>query len=406
MNLPSRPGLPRSPRSPHPTPGPRAGHDPFAGQRLVRAAALERYDLGVLRLGGIAPPTLPRGLYTTARDGDLARVDAQQRYAQQLITRQQHAANLSGWAALQAGQPAAEPAYALSQTPTDDYHRSGMAERRVLAAKAARAHAQDLADHPLEANVGQGVVIGGTIVASTAVSEVALLRLAGCLRWAGATRAAMVVRSLTLEGATHAAEAAHSLTWEGAKTGLFGVRTGWQGLREAPMLAVRRGGIDFVGQGFVSYLASNQSGLNRFTDAIGGINATEVGLSAYGMRPFGASLFSAGFQYSINGGYKSVLNGGVSPRAFLAQTAIGAGVGYGGEYGGRVFGRHLAYSLYRGVAERAGDDLAYPVWLGSKFAFQYGVPLGFGALAGYGQAWADHKWPGLPEMPPPASPKP
>ncbi|WP_223653218.1 hypothetical protein [Hymenobacter psoromatis] len=94
------------------------------------------------------------------------------------------------------------------------------------------------------------------------------------------------------------------------------------------------------------------------------------------------------------------------PETFATQVAIGAVVGYGGEFGGRVFGRHLAYSLYRGVAERAGYDFGYPVWLGSKYGFQYGLPTGFGALAGYGQAWADKQWPGLPETPPPALPKP
>ncbi|WP_223653215.1 hypothetical protein [Hymenobacter psoromatis] len=398
MNLPSRPG----PRPLHPTPGPRAGHDPFAGQRLVRAAALERYDLGVLRLGGLAPPTLLRGAHTTARDGDLARVEAQQRYARQLITRQQHAASRSGWAALQAGQPAPEPAYAVGPAGP----RSTVGRELALQRKIDGNLAQLAADHPLEATVGQGVVIGGTIVTSTAVSEVVLLRLAGGLRWVGATRAAAVARSLTLEGAAHTAEAARSLTWAGAEKGLFGVRAGWQGLREAPMLAVRRGGIDFAGQGIISYSGSNESGLRRIIDATQGINVTELGLSAYGMRPFGASLFSAGFQYSINDGYRSVFNHRVSTRTFLAQTAIGAGVGYAGEFGGRVFGRHLAYSLYRGVAERAGDGLGYPVWLGSKYAFQYGLPTGFGTLAGYGQAWADHKWPGLPETPPPAPPKP
>jgi len=107
----SRP--PHSSARPAPAYSSGLGADIARRLRLAGAQAAAEYDLSVLRLGGIAPPTLPPRLHPhqTARDGDLARVEAQHRYAQLLHTRQQalDAAHPSAWQALVAGRPAHRP---------------------------------------------------------------------------------------------------------------------------------------------------------------------------------------------------------------------------------------------------------------------------------------------------------
>lgn len=84
-------------------------------------------------------------------------------------TRQQQlaAARPSYWQDLLAGHAQqAAPTAVLSQTPHDDDHTPEAARRRVAAYRLAQQQAQLAADHPLEASIGAGVVIGGTVAAS------------------------------------------------------------------------------------------------------------------------------------------------------------------------------------------------------------------------------------------------
>jgi hypothetical protein len=280
--------------------------------------------------------------------------------------------------------------YTLRQTPNEDYYKPEMVRQRAVAYKLAQQKAQLLADHPLEAQVGEGVMIGSNIVTSTVLSEVALLRLASGLRWAGATRAALLTRSLTIA--------------DQAESGMLGVRSGWLSSQKSPGLVLLRGGNDALGQGLINYAASNKSGVDRVLDAAGGINLTETGLSAYGIRPFGVGLISSAYQYSLNDGYRSVFNHRISPQTFAAQAVIGTTVGYLGEYSGRVLNRRVAYGLYQGTAQRAGYEVGYPVWLSTKYAFHYGLPLGYGALASYYQALSQNQWPGSSASPAPVQP--
>jgi hypothetical protein len=347
------------------------------------------YHFGALRQHA---PTPPKPSHATARDGDLARVDARYRYDQAMRTRQmalEAGRQKRAWA--QVMNPASAQ-YVIRQTPNEDYYKPEAVRQRAIEYKLAQQRAQLLADHPLEAQVGEGVMIGSNIVTSTVLSEVALLRLASGLRWAGATRAALATRSLTLA--------------DQAESGMLGVRSGWLSSQKSAGLVLFRGGTDALGQGLINYTASSKSGLDRVLDAAGGVNLTETGLSAYGIRPFGVGVISSAYQYSWNDGYRSVFNHRISPQAFLAQAAIGTSVGYLGEYGGRVLNRHVAYGLYQGAAQRAGFEAGYPVWLGAKYAFHYGLPLGFGSLASYYQALSQNQWPGLSTPPSPAPSQP
>lgn len=90
-------------------PAPRLAAEVALRLHLAGGRAATRYDLEALRLSHVAPPTLPRGLrQVTARDGDLARVEAQQRYAAMAFTRQQQlaAAHPTAWQNLLAGRAA------------------------------------------------------------------------------------------------------------------------------------------------------------------------------------------------------------------------------------------------------------------------------------------------------------
>ncbi len=373
--------MPLAPRRPSlPPRRPSVGLTPDA--ESLRQWQAATYQFGALRQPA---PTPPKPSLATARDGDLARVDARFRYDQAMRTRQMTLeANRQHLALTRLVNPA--PArYTLRQTPNEDYYKPEMVRQRAAAYKLAQQKAQLLADHPLEAQVGEGVLIGSNFVTSTMLSEVALLRLASGLRWAGATRAALLTRSLTLA--------------DQAETGMLGVRSGWLSSQKSPGLVLLRGGNDALGQGLINYAASNKSGVDRVLDAAGGVNLTETGLSAYGIRPFGVGLLSSAYQYSWNDGYRSVFNHRISPQAFVAQAAIGTSVGYLGEYGGRVLNRRVAYGLYQGAAQRAGYEVGYPVWLGAKHAFHYGLPLGFGSLASYYQALSQNQWPGSSASP-------
>ena len=61
--------------------------------------------------------------------------------------------------------------------------------------------------------------------------------------------------------------------------------------------------------------------------------------------------------------------------------------------------RHLAYRLYQGAILRLGEDVAYPVWLGSSQLFKNTVPASFGVTEEYYEGVAQNHWPAEGERP-------
>ena len=387
----SRPGVPSRP-------APRPANSLLAEQIHQRlrqaaatAAAATRYDLSVLRLGGGAPPTLPRAHHplATVRDGDLARLDAQQRYAQLLYTCQQQLAQLhqAHWQALLARQ-LPPSAYKIGPAePASTVGRELAVQRRID-----ENLARMTADNPEAVTIGQGVRIGLGTAASGAVSELAAARLVAGLRWAGATRAAVVVSRMT---------------WAGAEEELLGARAGWQGYQglsagDAFKVGRLRLAADLIAQGGASYITSEKSGfVDKSIDALSGVNLIESGMAVYGLRPVSIGIGSAFFQFSAKDGFQSPLNHKITWQAFGAQAAIGTGFGYLGQGAEYLLTRRLAYGLYRTTAQRLGHDIGYPVWFGSYHFFTKVVPSGIGITEEHLENQAQDYWPA-----PDASPAP
>ncbi|WP_223653217.1 hypothetical protein [Hymenobacter psoromatis] len=241
-----------------------------------------------------------------------------------------------------------------------------------------------------------------------------LLRLAGCLRWAGATRAAAVARSLTLSGATRTAEVVKNATWASAAEETFGVQASLKQYGSLPwkesVIATRnRFGLDFAGQGIANYYGSKEEDRwARVWDAGISVNLVESVLAGFNVRPLGLGTTSAMFQFSVKSGFRTPLNGSVSWQAFGVQTAAGVGMGYAGIGVGNLLSKRLAYRLYNGAALRLGYDMAYPVWLGSAHLFRTVIPIGLGGATTIGQNKADEFWPASPQsvLPVPGSSKP
>jgi len=269
--------------------------------------------------------------------------------------------------------------------------------QRAVAHRLAQQRAQLLADHPLEATVGEGVVIGSNVVTGIVVSEVAVLRLASGLRWAGATRAALALRSTTLAGATE------ETFGVGASLEQYGVRS----LKDKLVLTTGRAGIDGMGQGVANYYDSNEKGVDRFWDAAFSVNIIESGLAEANIRPVGLGVTSALLQYSQKGGFRTPFNNTVTWQAAGAQAGAAIGMGYLGLGAGNLLSKRLAYQLYQQAALRVGYQAAYPAWLGSAHLFRTVVPIGLGGLTSHGQNAASTAWPAptpLPPLPPASQP--
>lgn len=383
---PRRPALP--PRRPS------IGLTPDA--ESLRKWQAATYHFGALRQHA---PTPPKASHATARDGDLARVDADFRYHQAMRTRQmalEAGRQKRAWAQLMNPAPAR---YAIRPTPNEDYYKPEATRQRAIAYKLAQQKARLLADHPLEAQVGEGVVIGGTLVTSAVASEVLLLRLASGLRYAGMLRLAA---------------GTSRLTWAGGEAELLGARAAWQEYRALPIREMGKVGttrlaFDLTAQGGANYLGSKQvNKLDKLTDAALGVNLIESGMAIYGLRPVGIGVGSAFFQYSVADGFQSPLNGRISWRAFGAQALIGTTFGYLGEEAGVVLNKRIAYRLYRHSSINLGHDVGYPVWLGSSHLFHTTVPASIGVMEEHLENQAPTTWE-VPEVPAPdslASPTP
>ena len=349
----------------------------------ARAQAAARYDLEVLRLGSIAPPTLPARSHATARDGDLARVDAQARYAQVTHTRQQVLAAARDMTWRNMPKPTMSPT-----NPTRDVSPAAV-KGRLATRQIAKNLQQMKDDHAFEHTVGQGVGYGFVAVAAEALPQLMAVRLASGLRWAGAAQSAVVAGRL-----------AEHVSWAGAATEgeLIGARAAWQGYKTTPWKAVRKQVIgrvflDLTGQGVANYIGSDYTGLDGAVDAAYSVNLIETGMAAYGLRPVGIGAGSALLQFSINKKFKTPLDGSVSTRAFLAQAAIGTGLGYVGIGTEKLLTKRLAFLLYHKTALRMGYDVGYPVWLGSSHLFLTGVPAGLGITEEHLENKAQDRWP-------------
>ena len=394
MLPPSR--LPASRPGP-PAPRPTSGLAAEIALRLhlagVRAAT--RYDLEALRLSHVAPPTLPRGLrQVAARDGDLARVEAQQRYAAMAFTRQQQlaAAHPTAWQNLLAGRYAAPQTSVSPSTETPDHPNTPEAARRRVAWHRAGQQIDALReDQALNNTLGQGIGYGFAAMAAELAPEFVALRVAGGLRWAGATRAAVV--------ATRLAEQA---SWAGAEGELIGGRTAWQEYKEMSLgkralTATSRLGFDVVAQGGANWIGSKEETLaGRFRDSWRGINLFESGMAVYGLRPVGIGVGSAFFQFSIKDGFQNPIYGGVSWQAFGAQAAIGTGFGYLGMGAGNLLTKKLAAHLYLYTGVHWGHNLNYPLWLGGYHVFRAGVLSGIGVTEEHLENKAQDRWPVSP----------
>jgi len=371
--------MPFAPRRPSlPPRRPAIGLTPDA--ESLRQWQAATYHFGALRQHA---PTPPRPSHATARDGDLARTDARYRYEQTMRTRQMALEAGRQQQALARLMSPAPARYTLRQTPNEDYYKPEMVRQRAVAYKLAQQKAQLLADHPLEAQVGEGVMIGSNIVTSTVLSEVALLRLASGLRWAGATRMALAVRSTTLAGASEQV------------TGLSSSLRQYQllSLKEGAILTRNRFGLDFAGQGVGNYYSSTEKGVGRVLDAGLSVNLVESALAGANVRPIGLGITSGMFQYSLKSGFRTPLNGSLTWQAFGAQSAAAAGMGYVGIGASNLLSKRLAYSIYQQAVLRLGADVSYPAWLGSAHLFRNAVPIGLGGATTAGQNAADATWP-------------
>ncbi len=242
-------------------------------------------------------------------------------------------------------------------------------------------------NQPEATTIGQGVGIGLAMVGSSVVTEAALIRLASGMRFVGATRAATVVGRLSFaEGELL-----------GARAGAVGYRDafgqgGWQGAGGVLKLAGPRLGADFIAQGGANYIGSRKVGVERFFDAGGKINLVETGMVTFGLQPVGVGVGSALFQYSLNEGFKSPLNGRVSWTAFGAQAVIGSVGGYTSKLTEQVLSPKLRARLAYRALLRGGPRLAYPAWLGAKRVFPL-VPHAIGIDEEHLENMADEIWP-------------
>ena len=227
-------------------------------------------------------------------------------------------------------------------------------------------------DQALNNTLGQGIGYGFAAMAAELAPEFVALRVAGGLRWAGATRAAVVATRL-----------AEQVSWAGAEGELIGGRTAWQeykGLSRggAAWTAFTRFGFDLVAQGGANYIGSKEKGLDRLWDSLLGVNIIESGMAVYGLRPVGIGVGSAFFQFSVKDGFQNPIYGGVSWQAFGAQALVGTGFGYLGMGAGSLLTKKLAAHLYLYTGVHLGHNLNYPLWLGGCQVFRAGVLSGIG----------------------------
>jgi len=359
-------------------------------QFLTGASAAEHYDLSVLRLGGIAPPTLPplpRPGHTTARDGDLARQDARMRYSRQLLTRSQLglAQQQAQWADALAGR-GAEPTTVMYATPEDDYHTQRAQRLRLMAYKSKQAWEQQARDQPEMTTIIEGVGHGLKEAPFVFAPELLGLRIAAGLGYANEMRTAVVARNLAL--ASEAEFIGGRAAWQGYR-GAF-AKTGWTGVRQ---IAVPRAAADGIAQLGGNYLSSDKQGVARVGDAFASVNLVETGMALYGLRPAGIGVGSAFLQLSWKSGFQSPLNNEISWTAFGAQAAIGTVGGYSGQLADHFLSKRLAYRLYTQAALRVGPQAAYPVWLGSAHLFRTVTPHGIGVTEEYLENKAQDEWP-------------
>jgi hypothetical protein len=248
-----------------------------------------------------------------------------------------------------------------------------------------------LADHPLEAQLGEGVAIGGTLVTSAVASEVVLLRMASGLRYMGMLRLAA---------------GTSRLTWASSEAELLGARAAWQEYRALPLgkaltnTTIPNLGADFIAQGGANYLGSSSQGWERVTDSVYGVNLIETGMAVYGLRPVGIGVGSALFQYSLKDGFQSPLNQRLTWTAFGAQAIIGTVGGYSGDGAKKLIGQKLlsTYRSYQRLAWNVGHEVAYPVVLGGYRSLQFAVPNAIGITEETLENKAQDRWP-IPELP-------
>ena len=247
-------------------------------------------------------------------------------------------------------------------------------------------------DQALNNPIGQGIGYG--IAAAELAPEFVALRVAGGLRWAGATRAAVVAGRL-----------AEQASWAGTEGELIGGRTAWQEYRglsvgKAARVAGGRLVFDIVTQGGANYIASTEDGFARFKDSLAGVNIIESGMAVYNLRPVGIGVGSAFFQFSVKDGFQSPLNGRISWQTFGAQATIGTGFGYLGMGAGQLLTKRLAYHIYRHTAVRLGHDVGYPLWLGGYHVFRAGILSGIGVTEEHLENQAQDRWPVSPSSAP------
>ena len=275
---------------------------------------------------------------------------------------------------------------ATVETP-DHLNTPEAARRRVAWHRAGQQIDHLREDQALNNTLGQGIGYGFAVAAAELAPEFVALRLAGGLRWAGATRAAVVAGRL-----------AEQASWAGAEGELIGGRTAWQeykGLSRggAAWTAGGRLVADLAAQGGANYIGSKEKGLERVWDSLSGVNIIESGMAVYGLRPVGIGVGSAFFQFSIKDGFQSPLNGRISWQAFGAQAAIGTGFGYLGMGAGNLLTKKLAAHLYLYTGVHWGHNLKYPLWLGGYHVFRAGVLSGIGVTEEHLENKAQDRWP-------------
>ena len=247
-------------------------------------------------------------------------------------------------------------------------------------------------DQALNNTIGQGIGYG--IAAAELAPEFVALRVAGGLRWAGATRAAVV--------ATRLAEQA---SWAGTEGELIGGRTAWQEYKTAPWQESAtevfiRGGFDYTAQASANLLTGD-------SDPYHNVNILETGMSVFGLRPAIIGFGSAAVNLNSRGYLKTVfpLSGvdRVTPASFAAQALIGTTIGRGAlALEGRFLqkaSKGAALGLYMHVVLRQ-PRFAYPLGLGLYHLGLKGVPALIGVLEETSEGTADNYFTPAPTVPP------
>ncbi|MBC8084756.1 MAG: hypothetical protein H7Z21_16275 [Hymenobacter sp.] len=164
-----------------------------------------------------------------------------------------------------AAQAAANQTYIRQGTTAEERQSGrGIATQRQIA----RNLGELMQAQPESAGIASGVLVGGAVASQVFAPELAVARLAGTVRWLGATRTAVAVERVGAGLSYQVGSSSGTLTWQGAKAagGVFGKR------------AVVDGGLQYIGAGIVNAgkLQQEPGRSDAFDIAWGSINDVSI----------------------------------------------------------------------------------------------------------------------------------